>query len=422
MSFALHYVAALKAGGGVDLMQKPFFRNTPYFALYTATYYHEHKPFGDGKTGSPRRLGSIVYPFSTLAGKADFRWYADASGFRPGGDLLSLATYDPRLKPGDPGKLPPSRFFPSVGLVSMHTALGDEKNDISFLMRSSPFGSVSHGHADQNAFCLQAYGRGLAIATGYYPWYGSPHHHEWARATRSVNSVLVNGQGQRRRSWDATGRITSFHSDENYDFAEGEAAPAYAGLLTRFRRQVIHIRPGLFVMHDDLAAAKPSTFQWLLHAYEKIQIDKAKRQLRVERSPAAMNVQLLLPEKVDFAQTDRYDPEPEQGQWQNTWHLSAGTTTPAASARFLVVMLPHRLGKDKTLPAVEMVRGENAVGVRLKHPGGGDHLVVFRTDDQAKTISCAGLSATARVIARGRDAKGKVTSRLQIDGSTRNDD
>ena len=73
-------------------------------------------------------------------------------------------------------ELPQARSFPSAGLASFHTALGDKQNDISFLMRSSPYGGVSHGHADQNAFVVEAYGRGLAIATGYYPWYGSPHH------------------------------------------------------------------------------------------------------------------------------------------------------------------------------------------------------------------------------------------------------
>ncbi|HIE51291.1 MAG TPA: DUF4962 domain-containing protein [Armatimonadetes bacterium] len=423
MSFALHFVVALREATGVDLMQKPFFRNTPYYALYTATPYHEHRPFGDGQTGSPRGLRHVMYVFSTLTRNPYFRWYAEEAGFKPGGDVLSLATYDPTLKARSPLELPPARVFPAVGLVSIHTALGNKEEDISFLLRSSPYGSVSHGHADQNAYVIEAFGRGLAIATGYYPWYGSPHHRNWTRATRAVNSILVEGEGQVRRSWEARGEITAFHSGGGYDYAEGEAAPAYGGRLKRFRRQVVHVRPSaqgnggsVFVMFDDLVAPKPATFQWLLHAYDQIQVDEARRFLRIERPPAAMNVHLLLPTEVTFSQTDKYDPEPESGRWENTWHLTASTVRPQTTVQFLSVLLPHRLGREATLPKVELLRGEGALGVRVTRAEGAEEVVVFRTDREAKTVACAGLRSDGRVFARGRGKDGSLVRSLLLEG------
>jgi len=414
MSCALHYVVALREAAGVDLMQKPFFRNTPYYGLYTATPYHQHSPFGDGQTGSPRRLGNLMYAFSTLTQNPYFRWYAEESGTTVGADVLSLATYDPKLKARSPLELPGARSFPAVGLASFHTALGDPQNDISFLMRSSPYGGVSHGHADQNAYVIEAFGRGLAIATGYYPWYGSPHHREWTRATKAVNSVLVDGGGQVARRWDAKGQLTAFASVEGYDYAEGEAAPAYLGRLDRFRRHVVHVRPGVFVMFDDLRSPKPARFQWLLHAYNRVAIDQERRILRVENAPAAMDVHLLLPDKVDFAQTDKYDPEPEtiRGACPNTWHVTAGTTAPAQSAQFLAVLLPHRQGKEDTLPKVELVEGTGAVGVRLTARDGAQDLVALRTDPQAQTATCAGLKLTGQVSAQGKDKAGRTTRRF----------
>ncbi|MCX7825837.1 MAG: DUF4962 domain-containing protein, partial [Verrucomicrobiae bacterium] len=359
MSFAIHFVVALKQATGIDLMQKPFFRNTPFFALYTATPYHEQRPFGDGHESSPTGLGQIMYAFSSLTGDPHIRWFADECRFRPGADVLSVATYDPALKARSPLELPPARVFPSVGLASIHTALGDRERDISFLMRSSPYGSISHGHADQNAFVINAFGRGLAIATGYYPWYGSPHHHQWTRATRAVNSVLVDGEGQLQRSADAKGEITAFVCGDGYDYAEGEAAAAYGGKLKRFRRHVLHVRPGVFVMFDDLVAAKPATFQWLLHAYEKIAVEETSRTLSVRRDPAAMEVRFLLPTALSFSQTDRYEPEPERIRHpdaKNTWHLTAGTTQPGTTAQFLTVLMPHRIGTESSLPKTELVR------------------------------------------------------------------
>lgn len=423
MTFALHYVVALQQATGIDLMQKTFFRNTPHYALYTAMPYQEHSPFGDGQNDSPGSLGRVMYAFSTLTQNPHFRWYADAARYRPGADVLSLATYDPALKPRPPRELPPARVFPSVGLASMHTALGDASEDISLLLRSSPYGSVSHGHADQNAFAIEAFGRGLAIATGYYPWYGSPHHQNWTRATKAVNSVLVDGEGQVRRSWDAKGQITAFQSVEGYDYAEGEASAAYGGRLDRFRRHVVHVRPGVFVIFDDLAAPKPATYQWLLHAYDRINVDEPSRILDIRREPAAMKTWLLLPADVSFSQTDRYVPEPEPTvrEPKNTWHLTASTTQPATSGQFLAVLMPHRVGREATLPRAALVRGRGALGARLSFPDGSEELVGFRTDAGAKAIECGGFESDGRVLAGRRDKNGAVTRHWLLEGTTLSD-
>lgn len=414
MQFALHYVLALREATGIDLGQKPFFRNTPYYGLYTATPYHQHRPFGDGQTGSPRGLGHVMYVFSSLTQNPYARWHAEAAGVQVGADVLSLAAYDPSLAARSPLELPAARQFPAVGLASFHTALGDPERDISFLLRSSPYGSVSHGHADQNAYVIEAFGRGLAIATGYYPWYGSPHHSQWTRATRAVNSILVDGQGQIQRSRDANGQLTGFASVDGYDYVEGEAAAAYGDRLDRFRRHVVHVRPGVFVMFDDLHAPQPTRFQWLLHAYRKIQVDSAAGVLRVQNAPAAMKVHLLAPDDVEFTQTDRYDPEPEStaGDWKNTWHLTASTTAAAQRQQFLAVMLVHHQGEESALPQVERVSGRGAVGVRLTAADGATDLVAFRTDLQAAAVACGGVESTGRVFAQGKDKDGHVIRSL----------
>lgn len=389
MSFAVHFVVALRHATGIDLMQKPFFRNTPYYALYTTTPYHEHSPFGDGQTGGPSGPKQVMYAFSTLTQNPFFRWYAEASGYTPGSDVLSLATHDASLKSRSPLELPQARVFPGAGLVSMHTALGDKERDISFLLRSSPFGSVSHGHADQNAFAIEAFGRGLAIATGYYPWYGSPHHNQWTRATRAVNSILVDGEGQVQRSFGAHGSITAFACGDGYDYAEGEAAAAYGKKLKRFRRQVVHVRPGVFVMLDDLVAEKPATFQWLLHAYDKIAVDESKQTLSIRREPAAMEVKLLLPTALSFSQNDRYEPEPERvkkGEIKNTWHLTASTIEPRTAVQFLTVFLPYCSGAEATLPKVQLSRDGDTPAVILQSADGSTDVVTFSTTADGKRV------------------------------------
>ncbi|MDH7570706.1 MAG: hypothetical protein QHJ73_14090, partial [Armatimonadota bacterium] len=219
---------------------------------------------------------------------------------------------------------------------------------------------------------------------------------------------------QVRRSREAKGAITAFVHGPAYDYVEGEAAAAYGGRLKRFRRQVVHVRPGVFVMFDDVAAQNAATFQWLLHAYDRIQVDETATApvLRIRRDPAAMNVYLLLPGGLAITQTDRYDPEPESGEWKNTWHLTAATQQPEQQAHFLTVFLPHRVGAEETLPRVERAEGRGALGVRLLFPDGTEEVVAFRTADRG-TVECAGVRDSARVFAVGRK-DGKETRRLRV--------
>ena len=90
--------------------------------------------------------------------------------------------------------------------------------------------AISHSHADQNSFQLNAYGEPLLIDSGYYPWYGSPHHTLWARQTRAHNAVLVNGRGQGNFSMEASGRIESFRHTGKLTLVRAEAGAAYKNI------------------------------------------------------------------------------------------------------------------------------------------------------------------------------------------------
>ena len=73
---------------------------------------------------------------------------------------------------------------------------------------------------------------------------------------------------------------------------------------------LVHVRPGIYVMYDDLAAPKPATFQWLLHTYDKINING--QHLIARRGKALMDVDLLLPNDAAISQNNKYEPEPEE--------------------------------------------------------------------------------------------------------------
>ncbi|MDQ7839916.1 MAG: DUF4962 domain-containing protein [bacterium] len=412
MNFMLHFAVALRTAAGADIMGKPFFANTPHYAVYTAPPYHRLAPFGDGQH-SRVELGSLMYWFSSVLRDPVARWYADARRRGPSSDILGVVLADATLAGRPPTALPQSRVFPSVGLVAMHSALGDPDNDIYLLLRSSPYGSHSHGHSNQNAFTVEAYGEALAIASGYYPWYASPHHDLWTRETRASNAITINGgQGQGKRSIRARGRIEAFATGGGYDYASGDATPAYEGRLLRAVRRIVHVRPGVFVVYDEVAAPQPVTWEWWLHALSRMEVDEGAAEVRVREGRAGMVVRFLDPGGLAFAQTDRFTVPPEDGR-PNQWHLTSSTRSAHTATVFLTVLMPHRAAETSGLPRITKVEGEGALGVALAWPDGRRDLVGFRRPGRSEAVRIEGIEADAAVFAVGT-APGGVLRRWLV--------
>ncbi len=411
MSFAMYFITALHEISGVNLAEKPFFQNTPYYALYTNPPYAGHSPFGDGQSGRPgKRRGNLLYWFSTLTRDPYVRWYPEAQQSGPGGNVLGVVLYDPSLKPKRPADLPQARLFEGVGLVAMHSALGDAKNDAYLLMRSSPYGGISHGHANQNAIVVEAFGEPLAIASGYYPWYSSPHHHQWTRQTKASCAITIDGGlGQKPRDRHANGRITQFATGVGYDLAVGDATAAYAGRLKRALRKVIHVSPGVFVVFDDVVAPKPVTFEWRLHSKSQMLLDNATRRALVRQGKSMMDVRMLAPKTVRWSQTDEFDPPPEdrgdKRQWSKQWHAMAATVEKTPATQFLTVLWPWK-DKAPAPAAVKPISQAGLLGCEVHH--GGRNVVVFRVADQTQgSITVGDVKTDAVSFAVRYDPSGK---------------
>ena len=194
----------------------PFWRNSPYFALYNVQPYL-HTIFGDtsnaGRFNLDPNVADYLEHLARVFQNGYFRSYAASCNdqrVRPVDKGLEgldrtyptaceflvrnfIASSKPLPPPRPLSELPPQRYFRDVGWVSMHSALGRPDDDIHITFKSSPYGSFSHSHADQNAFILNAFGEGLAINSAYREFHRSPHHKEWTWQTKSKNALLIDG-------------------------------------------------------------------------------------------------------------------------------------------------------------------------------------------------------------------------------------
>lgn len=385
MNRVIWFIDALQAGTGLNLYEKAFFQNTGMFKLYTHPPYSKMGPFGDHADRGPTSSdGNVMAQFAQVYDNEYYKWYAERMGSVVETGVMGYikASLRPvsQLRGKAPLDLPSSAYFPDVGWVAMHKRLGQSEDSIQFMFKSSPYGSFSHSLADQNTFTLEAYGTPLAISSGYRPWYGSDHHMQWTKTTYAQNGVLVDGKSQMVQSLNAKGEIISFLHGKSFDYTAGEAAAAYGGLMDRYIRHAVYVRPDLFVLFDDLKTPKPSSFSWLLHAYHKMDVDESGGYIGIDAKSATLDVNLWSSEGLTYVQTDEFAvPLDEPMNKPDQWHLTATTDTPASDAYFLAVLAPGK-GQERRSVEAEVIDGRSGSGVRIKD-GDIETTVLFRTAD-----------------------------------------
>lgn len=354
----------------IDACQKPFYSQVADYAMYVAPPGSPNMGFGDlsARTPSSSWGGWLDYHLRVSGARTTptravyWKWWADQWRMKPDAGWLGflyMANLPPSPAPKPPADLPPSKVFHGIGVASLHTNLLDSRDDVHLLFKSSPMGSRSHGHNPQNSFQLNAFGESLLTTCVYRDLHGSKFHFNWVHSTVAHNAVLVNGEGQIKPTVAARGAIVAEHFSPQCDYVAGDAVAAYGGGLTRAIRHVALVRQqpaasnadsaagrtaaGPFVViYDELAAEKPSTFQFMLHGFSKFDIDPAAQQLRVEQPAAGCIVQYAAPVRLAFRQWDGYNPPPKW-PFPNQFHVEAGTEEPLAGIDAFTVIVPYRI-------------------------------------------------------------------------------
>jgi hypothetical protein len=307
-------------------------------------------------------------------------------------------------------ELPPSRLFEGTGLAYLHTDLTDSAGNVQVCFKSSPFGKQSHGNEANNHFELYAYGEPLLIRTGTRELHGSPHHREWVWATKSCNSITVNGVGEKPNRSAAVGRVRTFEHTADFDYVVGEAGEAYDDdVLLRYDRHLLFVRPDLIVVMDDLQAPEASSFEYLLHAPVEMQVAEGQ-QIALQVGDSALSVNLLTPTGLRITQTDEFDTPPQEHIQLDEWHLTAATDEPAVEQQFVALMRPHRAGQSVPSDA-EIERTDAGYAVRAAMPD-GSVIVLWRLADG--DLTGFGLSTDGDLAAIRLDADGSPPRVLRL--------
>ena len=292
-----------------------------------------------------------------------------------------------------------SHAFRDIGWITMSDQT-DNSDRILLTFKSSPYGSFNHSHADQNSFVLHAYGSMLAINSGYYDAYHSKHDSGFTRKTHAHNSITLFGKGgQKDDDMFANGHLTSYLTHPEFDLAGGDATAAYKGKIKKYQRNIIYIRPEIFITLDDLQAAdgEREEFLWWLNA-NKIALGENAGEAIVEAPTATLDARVVYPAVEgkyipDFRGDDGVEYPP---------HLSAGY---AVHKR--VYFKTEKTEQTKLVTILGVRRSEAAaheytsekIGDCLKLVFEGDKRVYVNLADNSSRIMVDGFEFVGKAIA-----------------------
>ena len=376
---------SLKSLTGVNVFKRDFWKNYAYWLLLISPPYAEWRGFGDQsevwksawetraqlleligrQTEEPllisqareykKNAENYEMPESRKIGGFEVPWILDKA-FSPEKHFESTAT----------SLSPQATCYPHAGWFCHRTNPDDEANDIAFIFRSSPYGAISHSHANNNDFIFHVGGKVMAHPSGYYDGYGSPHHSHWVWHSKSHNCLTLGGASQIMRSPVSQGKIIHSYEDDNLYYFCGNADPSYQHFASHYRRHVVYLKSlrawwmlDAFIALDGMVCP----VQWNIHASNPWELNEGKRTFLLQQDKHFLMGHINYHLSGYFHAFSGFIPPPNQGgrdsQYPDQHHLMFsptgvknallfGVLFSTGTPRFPLVDVDSQLQEDKS--------------------------------------------------------------------------
>jgi hypothetical protein len=234
--------------------------------------------------------------------------------------------------------------------------------DIALIFRSSPYGAISHSHANNNDMILHVAGKAITMPAGYYDGYGSPHHTQYNWHTKSHNCITLSGAGQLIRGTDSVGAICNQFEDDNISYFCGVADKSYSDRAQKCRRHVCYIKAKkYFVLVDEFVSldTNSSSLEFNLHSWSPFQINEENKSFILKRDGSGLQGYFLYHYNSFFSLTEGWDPKPKVDETRSAWwlqqyHMKFTTCGYNKKRNLTTVLFPFH--QNLTAPAINCFR------------------------------------------------------------------
>jgi len=390
MTPVVFFAEALRENTFEDLFGHPYLKSFPTFILYNTIEGGTFVNFGDSW------LEIYRYNVGLLRLASEYKdhylqWIVKKAWAFPSGNFLSCSAdtvfvflwFDQTVEPIPPEELPSDHLFNGIGWAIFRT--GWSRDDMLLAFKSGIRSRINtwdmklkgerayvfHEHEDQNSFIFFFRGSWLAFDPG--PRYPNP---EAISITEAHNSILVDEHGQER--WYSNGSIRDFLDASFYGYVLGDASEAYHGLLKKFFRHIIFVKPLYFIVFDEIESDDPRMFTWLLHSLGELTVEDKTFFSRDGQN--RLLIKFLLPGRFrhEIKTYPDYRGYPGGGPSLHPY-LKLSPEEKASGTKFLVLLFPQRLLSTRwtpNQPETILIQNENLIGVKVWQENHVD-IVVF---------------------------------------------
>lgn len=281
MKITINYLIALRNRTGIDLFDHPDVLAQGRWCIDFATPRDRvaglaaNDPagvvlsWGTGDSTWGENMGVI----NLLAGNVgkhnpqlagDLMWLWRRSGFHCSEEPVSDLLIDEQIA-ASPNVTLRSQLAPKKGYVVMRDG-HDTPDEVWMAFKCGDVSLCGHEHGDANSFSLMAFGAPLALDAGSGD-YGDPNHRAWNKRSVSHNVVAFRRTGEtdplkyNSSSW-VDGQVLCWQTNDEVDYLAADASKANG--VEQYVRHVVFVKPGYFVIRDQIRATKESS--WLLHS------------------------------------------------------------------------------------------------------------------------------------------------------------
>ncbi|MBI3948202.1 MAG: heparinase II/III family protein [Armatimonadetes bacterium] len=232
----------------------------------------------------------------------------------------------------------------------------------------------------------------------------------WGCRTEAHNTIRVNEQDQFPRTRPAGGAtqpdrfcaLSEFVNTDRYDHVLGDATTTYNGVdrgqvvnnVKKATREMMYLRPDVFVIYDDVQTTGPVPVDWLAHTLGEITVKGET--VTVTQGGAAVDIAVIEPARFDarVQSGPPADTEIRIDDRRTKQHPFVRIRPVEATdhTRMLTVLLPRRAG-ERQQAVTTPIRAEGVLGVRIAK-GDVTGIALFATGEGG--IRHSGIATDAR--------------------------
>jgi len=289
-----------------------------------------------------------------------YHWYLARTdrGLKDPVGLIYDKLNDQQALPDDYAK---SMLYPDIGWAVLRSSWRD---NATMLAIKSGF-AWNHAHPDAGSFILFHHGKPLIIDSGNCS-YSRREYTSYYRHSKAHNVILTDGHAQNPedcgngdRGTVTPGRIPRLMDAAGLKYVFADATGATSWKFSRNYRHFLWI-DDVILIFDDVRTHEKGRLEWLLHYQDKA--EKQGERILLSNGDTRAIVQPLFPEEMKFIEKKGLeDHQPDN----EVTYLAFTPEQPARDAKFITAVFPLEPGSEEPAVQVELLKTNEAIGVRL---------------------------------------------------------